>query len=992
MNIWSFVGVFFAAIRFARATTTLATVTEGVTAGATGAIDALITGGGPTHHREHLKRAERAIARTVDVQSVVKRLGSRLNHLSPSTLSLVRAATGVEGGESANFDQGSIDKARVILNDMMLDAWKRLDKEVVTCREYSEQNRAEKHLVDTDVSRIGGQIADAKGMMGAAVSSAQEAEVQLADAKRRGQAQMVMFNQQQWSDTLLLKSEKADLEVAEFIVKITKCKTGSLLQTGLSRSSSQLMSSHGGAKICKKGREIELHFQDKNLQEQAKALFKNPRARRLLSRALGGGAPSGHHRKHRRTESVSLLQTEEDGSEEEEEGDEEEVQSHEEVGISEEEAEGEVGQAPAAATTPAPQLKVPPPHAEAGPKGPPQNQWRKCESADVDCGLLHDSMSLLWGDMKDAVDELEAKMAKNEQEHKVFMSDLNLLMESLSNAKAKGSNTIAEATANMNGLQEELNQKEEEARDLESEYKHHQKECHKRITEILYTDICGVRSVRTSILDKSATTKPDKVVDCEFSDWEPGECSKSCDDNCPHSSNGMPCGGIQTLTRDVIQKNNDLGVPCPAMEYRATCNQVKCPVDCVISHWSGWSACTKECEGGVRQRTRAVIQEPKNGGTACDAVVETQSCNIGSCDRNCRLSKWSRFTGCTAACGGGSRQKTRRVLVPSRGEGLCPKSRSRWRLKMETCNDFPCQGDERCIAKTDLVIALDASGSLKTEGFTVVKNLVKGLISRYNATSFGEPAMKVGLVEFGNGEVLDDGTVKQAEIVSQLTTDMAKLTTEADKMKFMKGFTNMAQAFAAADKVLFLNGRKGAQSTVLVITDGKPSFKHQLYTKVQELKDKHTRIVTVAITDFEGNEGAQLMKSLSTAPADSSFVWIPGLKKLEKHMDKYLTKVLVHSCPRAFSPSGASVLADQEGYAKVMEGKTCSKGRVLLATNAGDASDCFSLVRRQKDAKFFSVGTRWNEGKCWMETTASAKCPEGFKSEYADFYQVVQPS
>jgi len=50
-----------------------------------------------------------------------------------------------------------------------------------------------------------------------------------------------------------------------------------------------------------------------------------------------------------------------------------------------------------------------------------------------------------------------------------------------------------------------------------------------------------------------------------------------------------------------------------------------CKVDCVVSGWSGWSACP--CNGGgTITRTRTVTIPPANGGAACPALTESQTC------------------------------------------------------------------------------------------------------------------------------------------------------------------------------------------------------------------------------------------------------------------------------------------------------------------------------------------------------------------------------
>ena len=45
---------------------------------------------------------------------------------------------------------------------------------------------------------------------------------------------------------------------------------------------------------------------------------------------------------------------------------------------------------------------------------PASKQAKKCSRGKVNCGLLHDNMSLMWGEMKDAVDELQDEMNMKE--------------------------------------------------------------------------------------------------------------------------------------------------------------------------------------------------------------------------------------------------------------------------------------------------------------------------------------------------------------------------------------------------------------------------------------------------------------------------------------------------------------------------------------------------------------------------------------------------
>jgi len=52
------------------------------------------------------------------------------------------------------------------------------------------------------------------------------------------------------------------------------------------------------------------------------------------------------------------------------------------------------------------------------------------------------------------------------------------------------------------------------------------------------------------------------------------------------------------------------------------------------------------------------------------------------------------------------------VLIPTRGFGKCPKPTSEYRYEKQECNSHKCVGDETCVARQDLIMAIDGSGSL----------------------------------------------------------------------------------------------------------------------------------------------------------------------------------------------------------------------------------------------------------------------------------------
>ena len=54
-------------------------------------------------------------------------------------------------------------------------------------------------------------------------------------------------------------------------------------------------------------------------------------------------------------------------------------------------------------------------------------------------------------------------------------------------------------------------------------------------------------------------------------------------------------------------------------------------VDCEEGPWEQWGKCSVTCGDGIETRTRKVIQEPKNGGTACLDLEETDDCKTDEC-------------------------------------------------------------------------------------------------------------------------------------------------------------------------------------------------------------------------------------------------------------------------------------------------------------------------------------------------------------------------
>jgi len=306
-----------------------------------------------------------------------------------------------------------------------------------------------------------------------------------------------------------------------------------------------------------------------------------------------------------------------------------------------------------------------------------------------------------------------------------------------------------------------------------------------------------------------------------------------------------------------------------------------------------------------------------------------------------------------------------------------------------------CMPDQMCIAKQDLVLVIDGSGSVKEEGFEAIKDFAANLTQRYNSMYFGEPAMKVGVVLFGNGKLIEgpDGssTIEPALMIQGLSDNLALVREKILGMEFQKGFTNMAQAFTAADKMLSLGGRSEAQSAVLVISDGKYSMKYQTAEKSAELKDKNIQIFMAPVTDVEGKELMDL-KDWASQPWETNYERIPGFAALKFNADIFAEKLVAKFCPDSMSPT---LLRQQEALKEYMlihedgfPSNDC--GSWYWIGKVGSKDDC-AAAAREKNQEAFSFGKSYADGNCyseaievttdqwqvWSNNRTSVPCPHG---------------
>jgi hypothetical protein len=153
----------------------------------------------------------------------------------------------------------------------------------------------------------------------------------------------------------------------------------------------------------------------------------------------------------------------------------------------------------------------------------------------------------------------------------------------------------------------------------------------------------------------------------------------ACDVDCTVSDYGIwgacshTCGpqGTYSRHRTVVTQQVGFGFACPNLQEAIRCNEEACPRDCEVSSWSSWGMCSRPCHNpnvlGEQIRTRNVLSEAAHAGEPCPELTETQDCATADdsslCPEDCMVSEWAAWSNCSMPCGGGEAERERTVLT-----------------------------------------------------------------------------------------------------------------------------------------------------------------------------------------------------------------------------------------------------------------------------------------------------------------------------------------
>lgn len=473
-----------------------------------------------------------------------------------------------------------------------------------------------------------------------------------------------------------------------------------------------------------------------------------------------------------------------------------------------------------------------------------------CTAARVPtCATFVDSMESFLGNVLDSVDDLNDRQATESAHCTESLEDYSQTIRRLKDDVGNSGVALANGIAQKASLVSLLHQRRTQFSDMSKEAKEKLGTCADQLQDAADT-ICSSKQVWNKL--KHETKGAKFLGACEVSEWVAGPCSEPC---------GV--GGTQEMTRKIISPQLT-EADCPALKMTQVCNERPCPIDGQMGRWEEWSPCSRLCGGGTRTRRRGVERHPQHGGLPTAETLQEEVCNPRPCDDDCQLGDWTVWSNCSTACGSGHRSRERFVVTEAVGRGTCPSPDDVARRQTIGCNETApaCPnttiGAFKCASHLDLLLVLDGSGSVTTEGFTKVKNFATKLLERValqgETAAVAEKLLKrstrdpgqarAGVVAFGGAAATE---------VSELTATRTALTGALGGLAWpgaqATGWaTNTAQALAVSRQMLQRqNDNPGADQVIVVISNGSPNSGRLAATEVARLKSQGVRLMFVDV-------------------------------------------------------------------------------------------------------------------------------------------------
>merc|ERR1719482_1331177 len=204
-----------------------------------------------------------------------------MDKLPAEVASLVSAsATSSKRMSKQPFSEASLSKALKYLNQMMESAWAELDDKVIECKEFEDRNRGSFEQTMTDIARLGEQIADLQRVIAETVEFINTKDLEILAVQAKLKQETTIYLRIYYTNKQEITIRKNDLAVFQFMLKLTKCKSGAALAQLDKNGKTQ------GANMCSTAEGLVFDFEDKKGQQELERIM-TPSARAAIRQVLG---------------------------------------------------------------------------------------------------------------------------------------------------------------------------------------------------------------------------------------------------------------------------------------------------------------------------------------------------------------------------------------------------------------------------------------------------------------------------------------------------------------------------------------------------------------------------------------------------------------------------------------------------------------------------------------------------------------------------------
>merc|ERR1719498_2310844 len=422
------------------------------------------------------------------------------------------------------------------------------------------------------------------------------------------------------------------------------------------------------------------------------------------------------------------------------------------------------------------------------------------------------------------------------------------------------------------------------------------------------TELCALRKIRGDLFKKMKPGHPGFFQDCEVSPWSPESCTKKC------------AGGDQKLTRSVLT-HADGGTKCLPLAAERRCNLGPCPINCVLAEWGGWSKCSSKCGGGMANRVRDVKTPMQHGGKQSGPTTESKACNVEACEKDCVLHAWTKWTGCSKDCDGGTKRRERMIKEPAEGSGKCADKWDPTRLQYEACALHRCKVKDptkvmKCNTSMDVVLVIDGTPRSGKEGFAAEIKAVtqfveafegKGITAKpgFSIVYYTGPRTWSGVSKCTgkSDKKVDMEKVCKIRLVQHFTDDLKKFKSKLEALEFQPGSKLLSLGLMKVESEFAL-GNKNYRTVVIVYVDGNPLSFRKVLLASRKLR-KQVRLVWVVAKKFSPLAD---LKKWASRRWQENIVTVDDAKKFKRASTG--THIVANICPRVFPKLKAKKISD----------------------------------------------------------------------------------